>query len=272
MKTIGNVLGSALNELNALNCDNFIVNEDLIGSALRDRMTLVEAVKIIGKMGADVKFALDFLQEQKFQQAFEVGRRPIYDDLKSYEAAISLLIERDRTDLLERCREIYESACKAEPLLKQVMSDYWNGSKRMGETEAKGSVWASHIKAYWEKVVSPILQTDAEDVASPTLQTKAEAPQHGRPNAKSISWLVDNPDGHLAALRGLAAGKRGVKFYSVIKAAVLEGWFEMPSHGVIIKEFGNIGASSGYYLYMGKNNETTLKQLRETLSSRCQNL
>lgn len=235
-------------------------------------MILTEAVKIINEMEDYVKIALRCLQNQKFPQAFEVGRRPIYDDLKSYEAAISFLIERDRTNLLERCREIYELACKAEPLLKQVLSDYWNGSKRMGETEAKGSVWASHIKAYWEKVVSPILQTDAEAVASPTLQTKAEAPQHGRTKDKSFSWLVDNPDGHLRVLHQLTEGKRGKNIYSVIKAAVLEGWFTMPSYGVIIKEFGNIGASSGYYLYMGKNNETELKQLRETLRSRCQNL
>lgn len=258
-----------MNELNAVNYDNFIVNEDLIGSALRDRMTLTEAVKIIKNMRADVKFALGFLQEQKFQQAFEVGRRPIFDDLKSYEAAISFLIERDRADLLELCREIYESACKAEPLLKQVLSDYWNGSKRMGETEAKGSVWAPHIKAYWEEVVSPILQTDAEDVASPTLQTNAEAPHRGRPKAKSISWLVDNPDGHLEALRDLAEGKSGMDFYDVIKAAVLEGWFRKPSYAVLKKEFGDIGARSWFSKYMNNEyNEKELGKLRETLSNR----
>ena len=233
-------------------------------------MILTEAVKAINSMGDYVNIALRCLQEQKFQQAFEVGRRPIYDDLKSYEAAISLLIERGRTDLLEqRCRKIYESACKAEPLLKQVLSDYWNGSKRMGETEAKGSVWAPHIKAYWEEVVSPILQTDAEDVASPTLQTNAEAPHRGRPKAKSISWLVDNPDGHLEALRDLAEGKSGMDFYDVIKAAVLEGWFRKPSYAVLKKEFGDIGARSWFSKYMNNEyNEKELGKLRETLSNR----
>ena len=113
---------------------------------------------------------------------------------------------------------------------------------------------------------------DAEDVASPTLQTKAEAPQHGRTKDDTILWLVENPDGHLGVLHQLTDGLRGVKFFCFIKAAVLEGWFTMPSHGVIIKEFGNIGASNGYYRYMRKNNETLLKQLRETLRRRCQNL
>lgn len=268
MKKIGNFLGSALNA----NLIESTVNANLIGRALRDRMTLTEAVKIINEMEAYVKIALRGLQNQKFQQALVVGRRPIYDDLKSYEAAISLLIEHDKTALLEqRCRKIYELACEAEPLLKQAISAISN-CKKIGETEAKGSVWASHIKAFWEAVVLPILQTDADDVVSPTQQTKAEAPHRGRPKDDSILWLVENPDGHLRVLHQLTDGKRGVNFYSVIKAAVLEGWFEMPSYGVIIKEFGNIGASSGYYLYMGKNNETTLKQLRETLRSRCQNL
>ena len=271
MKTIGNVLGSALNELNALN-DNFIVNEDLIGSALRDRMTLTEAVKIINEMEDYVKIALRCLQNQKFQQAFVVGRRPIYDDLKSYEAAISFLIERDRTNLLERCREIYELARKAEPLLKQVLSDYWNGSKRMGETEAKGSVWASHIKAYWEKVVSPILQTDAEAVASPTQQTKAEAPHRGRKKDDTISWLVENPDGHLGVLHQLTDGLRGVKFFCFIKAAFLKGWFMRPSYGALEKEFGNRGVKSCYSKCMSDNNEKELEPLGEMLESRYQKL
>ena len=256
-----------------MNYDNFIVNEDLIGSALRDRMTLTEAVKIIKNMRAYVKIALRGLQNQKFQQAFEVGRRPIFDDLKSYEAAISFLIERDRADLLELCREIYESACEAEPLVKQALSDYWNGSKRMGETEAKGSVWASHIKVYWEDIIPPILQTDAENVASPTLQTKAEAPQHGRTKDDTILWLVENPDGHLRVLHQLTDGLNGAKFYKVIKAAILEKWFERPPYSAIEKEFGDIGLKGNYYNYMKiKNDEAELKQLRETLRLRHQNL
>lgn len=244
------------------------VNDNLIGSALRDRMTLVEAVKIIGKMGADVKFALGFLQEQKFQQAFEVGRRPIFDELKSYKAAISLLIERDRTDLLERCRKIYELACKAEPLLKQAISN----CKKIGETEAKGSVWASHIKVYWEDIISPILQTDAEAVASPTLQTNAEAPHRGRPKDDTITWLVKNPDGHLRVLHQLTEGLRGVKFFCFIKAAVLEGWFVRPSYGALEKEFDNRGVKGCYSKYMSDNNEKELEPLRETLRSRYQKL
>lgn len=237
-------------------------------------MTLTEAVKIINEMEDYVKIALRCLQNQKFPQAFEVGCRPMYDDLESYEAAISFLIERDRTDLLERCREIYESACKAEPLLKQVMSDYWNGSKRMGETEAKGSVWASHIKAYWEKVVSPILQTDAEDVASPTLQTKAEVPHRGRPKDDTIFWLVEkNHDGHLRVLHQLTDGLKGVKFFKVIKAAVLEKWFERPPYSAIEKEFGDIGSQGHYSEYMTNDcNEKELVKLRETLRSRHEEL
>ena len=269
MKTTGNVLGSTLNELNAVNYDNFIVNEDLIGSALRDRMTLTGAVKIIKNMRANVKFALGFLQEQKFQQAFEVGRRPIFDDLKSYEAAISFLIECDRADLLELCREIYESGRKAGPLVKQAISK----CKKIGETEAKGGVWASHIRVYWEDIISPLLQTGAEAVASPTLQTKAEAPHRGRPKDDSIFWLVENPDGHLRVLHQLTDGLKGAKFFKVIKAAVLEEWFERPPYSAIVKEFGDIGLKGNYYNYFKiKNDEAELKQLRETLRLRHQNL
>ena len=114
---------------------------------------------------------------------------------------------------------------------------------------------------------------NAEDVASPTLQTKAEAPQHGRPKDKSIPWIVENTDGYLRVLHQLTDGLRGVKFFRVIKAAFLEGWFdEKPSYGALKKEFGDIGASNGYYRYMREYNETELEQLREKLRRRCQNL
>lgn len=114
---------------------------------------------------------------------------------------------------------------------------------------------------------------DAESVASPTQQTKAEAPHRGRPKDDSISWLVENPDGHLEVIHDLADGKRGVRFFRVIKAAFLKGWFEMPSYGTLKKEFGDIGARSCYYDYMGnKYNEKELEQLGATLISRYQNL
>ena len=235
-------------------------------------MTLAKAVEIINEMEDYVKIALRRLQEQKFQQAIEVGYRFIFCDMENYKAAISLLIECDRTDLLERCRKIYELACEAEPLLDRAYFNYEKSGKGDEKTGLYGTAWPALIKNFWKNVVLPLLQTDAEDVASPTLQTKAEAPQHGRTKDKSFSWLVDNPDGHLRVLHQLTEGKRGKNIYSVIKAAVLEGWFTMPSYGVIIKEFGNIGARNGYYRYMGKNNETLLKQLRETLRRRCQNL
>lgn len=236
MKKIGNFLGSALNAnliestVNAKLIES-VVNANLIGRALRDRMTLTEAVEIINKMEAYVNIALRCLQKQKFQLALDVGRRPIFDELENYKAAVSLLIKSDKTALLEqRCRKIYELACEAEPLVKQAISAISN-CKKIGETEAKGSVWASHIKAFWEDVVLPLLQTDAEAVASPTLQTKAEAPHRGRPKDVSISWIAENPDGHLGVLHDLADGKRGVKFFRVIKAAFLKGWFdEKPSY------------------------------------------
>ena len=269
MKKIGNVLGSALNA----NLIESTVNANLIGRALRDRMTLTEAVEIINEMEAYVNIALRCLQKQKFQLAFEVGRRPIFDELENYKAAVSLLIESDKTALLEqRCRKIYELACEAEPLVKQAISAISN-CKKIGETEAKGSVWASHIKAYWEAVVLPLLQTDAEAVVSPTQQTKAEAPHRGRPKDVSISWLVENPDGHLEVIHDLADGKREKKFYKVIKAAILENWFERPPYNALIKEFGDIGSKGNYHNYMNNQyNETELEQLRETLRLRCQNL
>lgn len=264
-------------------------------------MTLVEAQKSISLMRGYVNQVLDYLQEQKFQKALDDGLYIKRNLLSNYDEAIDVLIERERTDLLEDCREIYKSACKAFPLLVETLNNYEKSGKRVGDTEGLSSCWAIHTIDFWERVVSPILHPnplDREDPVSRILKLdaearqrekkgdenaevpqrekkgdeKAEAPQHGRPKAKSIPWIVGNTDGYLRVLHQLTKGKRGKDFYSVIKAAVLEGWFTMPSYGVIIKEFGNIGASSGYYLYMGKNNETTLKQLRETLRSRCQNL
>lgn len=120
-----------------------------------------------------------------------------------------------------------------------------------------------------QEALSWIPATAAADVASPTLQTNAEAPHRGRPKAKSISWLVDNPDEHLEALRDLAEGKSGMDFYDVIKAAVLEGWFRKPSYAVLKKEFGDIGARSWFSKYMNNEyNEKELGKLRETLSNR----
>ena len=114
---------------------------------------------------------------------------------------------------------------------------------------------------------------NAEDVASPTLQTKAEAPQHGRTKDYTILWLVENPDGHLRVLHQLTEGLKGAKFYKVIKAAILENWFERPPYSAIVKEFGDIGRKNNYYHYMGiSNDEAELEQLRETLRLRHQNL
>ena len=232
-------------------------------------MMLAEAIEIINEMKAYVNIALVYLQKQKFQYAFETGRRHIFGELEIYRAAIELLIERDRTDLLKRlCQKIYESACEAEPLLEQA---FYN-CKTIGETETKGLFWAIHIKAYWEDVVLPILQTDAEDVASPTLQTKAEAPHRGRPKDDSILWLVENPDGHLGVLHQLTDGKRGVNFFCFIKAAFLKGWFMRPSYGALEKEFGNRGVKSCYSKCMSDNNEKELEPLGEMIESRYQKL
>ena len=248
-------------------------------------MRITEAQKSISLMRGYVNQVLDYLQEQNFQKAVEDSLYIELHLLSNYDEAIDLLIERGRTDLLESCREIYRTARKAEPLITQSLDKYEEIGKRIGDTGVLSSCWALHIVFFWEKVVCPITKIEAEDPASLILKLdaearrrekkgdeKAEVPQRGRTKDKSIPWIVENTDGHLRVLHQLTKGKRGKNFYSVIKAAVLEGWFTMPSHGVIIKEFGNIGASSGYYLYMGKNNETTLKQLRETLRSRCQNL
>lgn len=232
-------------------------------------MILTEAVEIIDDIGRNVNIALYSLQSQRFQFAFEVGCWPIFDLLETYKAAIGLLIERNRIDLLERlCREIYESACKAEPLLEQAKSN----CKTIGETEVKGSLWATFIKRHWEAVVLPILQTDAEAVISPTLQTKVEAPHRGRPKAKSILWLVENPDGHLEVLHKETEGKSGMEFFCFIKAAFLKGWFMRPSYGALEKEFGNRGVKSCYSKCMSDNNEKELEPLGEMIESRYQKL
>lgn len=258
-------------------------------------MRIMEAQKIVDLMKTFVNDALLCLQEQNFQQAFEDGLYIKLHLLSNYDEAIDLLIERDRTDLLEQCHEIYRTARKADPLLIHALDNYEKSGKMIGEAECLSIAWSNHIIDFWERVVTPIMHIEAEDPYSLLLKLdaearqreknaeapqsgkkgdeNAEAPHRGRLKAKSIPWIVEkNTDGHLRVLHQLTKGKRGKNFYSVIKAAVLEGWFEMPSYGVIIKEFGDIGASSGYYWYMGKNNETTLKQLRETLRSRCQNL
>jgi len=220
------------------------------------------------QMGTDVNITLDYHQEQKFQKILKSGRRVNFKELKSYKEAIGLLIERGRTDLLERCRKIYELACKTELLLKKVISN----RMKIGKTEAKGFVLAIHIKAYWEAVVLPILQTDAENVASPTLQTKVEAPHRGRPKAKSILWLVENPDGHLEVLHKETEGKSGMEFFCFIKAAFLKGWFMRPSYGALEKEFGNRGVKSCYSKCMSDNNEKELEPLGEMIESRYQKL
>ena len=238
-------------------------------------MRLTEAVEILNKVGAYVNVALRELQEKRIQQALDTGYRHIYGDVPLYKEAISLLIECGRTDLLKQGyhKKTYESVCKAYPLLKQIMYDSIHSGKRIGEAEAKGNVWVVDIKAYWDSVVLPLLQTDAEDVASPTLQTKAEAPQHGRTKDDTILWLVENPDGHLRVLHQLTDGLKGAKFYKVIKAAILENWFERPPYSAIVKEFGDIGRKNNYYNYFKiKNDEAELEQLRETLRSRHKNL
>ena len=226
-------------------------------------MTITEAVEAINRIGEYVNKALRCLQEQKFQQAFAVGEVYVFGKLDNYKAAIGLLIERGRTDLLEqRYRKTYETACEAEPLLEQAISKYSKRIMIIGGIEVmENSNWATCIKEHWEAVVLPLLQTDAE------------APHRGRPKDDSILWLVENPDGHLGVLHQLTNGLRGVNFFCFIKAAVLEGWFEKPSYEALKKEFGNIGARSGYYGYMGnKYNEKELEQLGATLISRYQNL
>lgn len=261
-------------------------------------MRITEAVKSISLMRGYVNQVLDCLQEQKFQQVFEDGLYIERQLLPNYDAAIDFLIERGRTDLLESCREIYRTARKADRLLIHALDNYEKSGNRIGEAECLSIAWSNHIIDFWEKVVTPIMHLEAEDPYSLLLKAdaearqrekkgdekaeapnrerkgdeNAEAPHRGRLKAKSIPWIVENPDGHLRVLHQLTEGKRGKNFYSVIKAAVLEGWFTMPSHGVLKKEFGNIGASNGYYRYMRKHNETLLGQLRETLRRRCQNL
>ena len=141
-------------------------------------MTITEAVELLNQIGADVDFALDYLQEQKFQLALYIGGQLIFDEVPIFKAAVDLLIERGRTDLLERrCPKIYESACVAEPLLKQAIPNCKKMGMMIGEAEAKGNIWASHIKAYWEKVVLPILQTDPQTQAETTPQKKGNKPQ-----------------------------------------------------------------------------------------------
>lgn len=141
-------------------------------------MTITEAVELLNQIGADVDFALDYLQEQKFQLALYIGGQLIFDEVPIFKAAVDLLIERGRTDLLERrCPKIYESACVAEPLLKQAIPNCKKMGMMIGEAEAKGNIWASHIKAYWEKVVLPILQTDPQTQAETTPQKRGDKPQ-----------------------------------------------------------------------------------------------
>lgn len=141
-------------------------------------MTITEAVELLNQIGADVDFALDYLQEQKFQLALYIGGQLIFDEVPIFKAAVDLLIERGRTDLLERrCPKIYESACVAEPLLKQAIPNCKKMGMMIGEAEAKGNIWASHIKAYWEKVVLPILQTDPQTQAETTPQKRGNKPQ-----------------------------------------------------------------------------------------------
>lgn len=237
-------------------------------------MRLTEAVEILNKVGAYVNVALRELQEKRIQQALDTGYRYIYGDVPLYKEAISLLIECGRTDLLKQGyhKKTYESVCKAYPLLKQIMYDSIHSGKRIGEAEAKGNVWVVDIKAYWDSVVLPLLQTDAEDVASPTLQTKAEAPHRRRPKTKSITWLVENPDGHLEVLHKETEGKSGMEFFCFIKAAFLKGWFMRPSYGALEKEFGNRGVKSCYSKCMSNNNEKELEPLGEMLESRYQKL
>ena len=113
---------------------------------------------------------------------------------------------------------------------------------------------------------------DAESVALPTQQTKAEAPHRGRPKAKSILWLVENPGGHLEVLHKETEGKSGMEFFCFIKAAFLKGWFMRPSYGALEKEFGNRGVKSCYSKCMSDNNEKELEPLGEMIESRYQKL
>lgn len=265
-------------------------------------MTLVEAQKSISLMRGYVNQVLDYLQEQKFQKALDDGLYIKRNLLSNYDEAIDVLIERDRTDLLEDCREIYKSACKAFPLLVEALNNYEKSGKRVGDTEGLSSCWANHIIYFWERVVSPILHPnplDREDPVSRILKLdaearqrekkgdenaevpqrgkkgdeKAEAPHRGRKKDDSILWLVENPDGHLGVLHQLTDGLRGVKFFCFIKAAVLEGWFDRPPYRAIKKEFGDIGSRNRYNFYMGNPyNVKELEQLRATLRLRHQNL
>ena len=252
-------------------------------------MTLVEAQKSISLMRGYVNQVLDYLQEQKFQKAVEDSLYIERHLLSNYDEAIDLLIERERTDLLEDCREIYKSACKAFPLLVETLNNYEKSGKRVGDTEWFSTVWSSHTIDFWERVVSPILHPnplDREDPVSRILKLdaearqrekkgdeKAEAPHRGRKKDNSILWLVENPDGHLGVLHQLTDGLRGVNFFCFIKAAVLEGWFNRPPYRVIKKEFGDIGSRSRYNFYMSNPyNEKELEQLRATLRLRHQNL
>lgn len=142
-------------------------------------MRLTEAVEILNKVGAYVNVALRELQEKRIQQALDTGYRHIYGDVPLYKEAISLLIECGRTDLLKTGyhKKTYESVCKAYPLLKQVMYDSLHSGKRIGEAEAKGNVWAVDIKAYWDSVVLPLLQTNSQAQAETTPQKQGNKPQ-----------------------------------------------------------------------------------------------
>lgn len=141
-------------------------------------MRITEAVELLNQIGADVDFALDYLQERKFQLALYIGGQLIFDEVPIFKSAVGLLIERGRTDLLEqRCRKIYEAACVAEPLLKQAIPNCKKIGMMIGEAEAKGNIWASHIKAYWEKVVLPTLQTNSQAQAETTPQKQGDKPQ-----------------------------------------------------------------------------------------------
>lgn len=266
-------------------------------------MTLTKAVKTIELMRLYVNNVLLYLKEQKFQQALDDGLYIKLNLLSNYDEAIDVLIERDRTYLLEDCREIYKSARKAFPLLVETLNNYEKSGNRVGDTEWFSTVWSSHTIDFWERVVSPILHPnplDREDPVSQILKLdaearqrekkgdekaeapqsgkkgdgKAEAPHRGRNKDDSILWLVEkNPDGHLRVLHQLTDGLNGAKFYKVIKAAILEKWFERPPYSAIEKEFGDIGLKGNYYNYMKiKNDEAELEQLRETLRLRHQNL
>ena len=262
-------------------------------------MRITEAQKSISLMRGYVNQVLDCLQEQKFQQVFEDGLYIERQLLPNYDAAIDFLIERGRTDLLESCREIYRTARKADRLLIRALDNYEKSGNRIGEAECLSIAWSNHIIDFWEKVVTPIMHLEAEDPYSLLLKAdaearqrekkgdekaeapnrerkgdeNAEAPHRGRTKDYTILWLVENPDGHLRVLHQLTEGLKGAKFYKVIKAAILENWFERPPYSAIVKEFGDIGRKNNYYHYMGiSNDEAELEQLRETLRSRHKNL